>query len=72
MAEIENIEIFDLDVKFVKTACLHKDGHLLRAGKIYQEILDQYPDNADTLHPVGFLVHQTGDNKGGILKEAAA
>ena len=40
---------------------LHQQGHLLEAGKLYQEILAEEPDHVDALNLMGVVMHATGD-----------
>ncbi len=39
---------------------LHRSGHLVKARRIYQDLLAANPDHVDALHFLGVLYHQTG------------
>jgi tetratricopeptide (TPR) repeat protein len=41
-------------------------GRLDAAERVYREILDTQPDNADALHLLGLVLHQRGDNAAAI------
>ncbi len=60
---MENQPVFELNGKLAIATGLHQQGHLLKAGQLYREILDQYPDHADTLHRAGLLAQQQGDHQ---------
>jgi protein O-GlcNAc transferase len=66
MTGIEKQSMIDVNAKLARAVRFHQDGQLLKAGQIYQAILDRYPTHADTLHLAGLLAHQTGDDKGAV------
>jgi predicted TPR repeat methyltransferase len=41
---------------------LHRSGELVRAKRIYQDLLAANPDHVDALHFLGVLCHQTGQS----------
>ncbi len=55
--------VFEVSGKLDTAVRFHQQGDLLKAGRLYREILDQYPDHADTLHLAGLLAQQQGDNQ---------
>ena len=66
MDRIENQQAFNVDAKLAGAVRLHQDGRLLKAGRTYREILDRYPNHADTLHLAGLIAHQTGDDRAAV------
>ncbi len=49
-------EALNLSLKY------HREGKFNEADRLYREILKIEPDNADALHLLGVLSHQTGNN----------
>jgi len=41
---------------------LHRVGHLAEAARLYQQVLDDEPENPDALHLLGVLTSQQGDH----------
>jgi len=39
----------------------HRAGRLKEAGRLYLQILESQPENADALHLLGLIAHQAGD-----------
>jgi predicted TPR repeat methyltransferase len=52
----------DLAEKFDFAMQHHRAGRLPKARQAYRKILKVVPQHADTLHMLGLLEHQTGDN----------
>ncbi|HZP74790.1 MAG TPA: tetratricopeptide repeat protein [Pseudolabrys sp.] len=50
----------DVSQLLQRAHALHGQGDLRRAEKLYKEILAHDPANADVLHLLGFLYHQSG------------
>lgn len=46
-----------------QAVALHNSGRLADAEKIYRDVLQKDPRNADALQLLGLLAHQTGDNE---------
>ena len=45
---------------------LHQQGQFGQAESIYRQLLDIDPTNADVLHLLGVIAHQTGHHQGAI------
>ena len=56
-----------IERRLVDAVFLHKEGRLLEAEKIYQEVLRQVPEHAEASHLLGVVAYQKGD-----LQEAEA
>ena len=45
---------------------LHQSGQLSQAEAIYRQLLGIDPTNADALHLLGVIAHQTGNHKSAV------
>jgi tetratricopeptide (TPR) repeat protein len=48
---------------YTKAQQLHQQGHLTEAEKLYRQVLAQMPDQPDTLHYLGLINMQKGNDK---------
>ncbi len=55
-----------LDEQLEAALRLHREGHLDQAVKLYRRILEQDPDDVDTLHLLGAVTAQQGDAQAGL------
>jgi predicted O-linked N-acetylglucosamine transferase (SPINDLY family) len=55
-----NVSSGDPSREFQQAVQYHQSGQLEEAEKVYQKILEKYPDHSDSLHLFGVLSHQTG------------
>ena len=53
--------VADLHAQLSKAVELHQTGELLKAKKMYEDILEVNPWHFDALHLLGLLAHQTGN-----------
>ncbi len=51
----------DLDDQFARALKVHQSGDLFSAKSLYENILNQHPNHADTLHLLGLLAAQLGE-----------
>jgi predicted O-linked N-acetylglucosamine transferase (SPINDLY family) len=60
--------------QFRQAAELHRQGRLNQAQSLYEEILENFPQHADTLHMLGILATQSGrtDKAVQLIDEAIA
>jgi len=63
MGKIENQKKIEVDANLAMALRFYQDGNWQKAGEIYQEILDRYPNHPDALHQAGMLAYETGDNQ---------
>ena len=49
-------------MEFKKALHYHQSGQLQKAQEIYRKILEIDPDHCDSLHPLGVIANQVGDN----------
>jgi tetratricopeptide (TPR) repeat protein len=55
--------MLDTDRALERGLGLHQAGRLNEAERIYRQILEVDPDNADGLHLLGVIAHETGHNE---------
>lgn len=62
----------EIDERIERGLSYHRDGNVQAAAEIYRKILEQQPDQPDTLYLMGCLAHQEGDSAAaaGLLKKA--
>jgi len=53
-------DTIDVYSNLQKAVLLHQSGQLKQAAIIYQRILEIEPKNADVLHLLGLVSHQSG------------
>ncbi|NJL58351.1 MAG: tetratricopeptide repeat protein [Desulfobacteraceae bacterium] len=56
----------DLTQALTEACAHHQAGRLSQAKAIYERVLQEYPNHADTLHLYGLLAHQEKDHERGI------
>src|SRR5579871_420493 len=59
---------------FLQAVQLHRAGNLAEAERLYRQILAQDPRHHETLHMLGVLAHQAGQNVAGeeLIRQAIA
>lgn len=57
----ENLNVGEIEARFREGLVLHRQGLLVQAKKIYQEVLEQQPQHAEALHLLGVIAAQSGD-----------
>ena len=50
------------NMEFKKALQYHQSGQLKKAQKIYEKILEINPDHCDSLHLLGVIANQVGNN----------
>jgi tetratricopeptide (TPR) repeat protein len=55
-----------INERFNRAVGFHRNGDLLRAEKIYREVLAEVAGHFDALHSLGVLLIQTGRLEGGV------
>ena len=53
---------FDIASRLTKAVQYHQSGQFQQAEKIYKKILDINPKHSDSLHLLGLIAHQVGNN----------